>query len=122
MDLISYVYILASGRNGTLYVVVTTDLLRRVHEHRTGEVPGFTSQYGVTRLVWYEEHASVVEAIAREKRLKRWRRAWKLALIETGNPQWLDLWDILHAPTRPRSPFPPSSRPQGSAADQRAGT
>ncbi|MBA3811247.1 MAG: GIY-YIG nuclease family protein [Caulobacteraceae bacterium] len=105
MDLISYVCILASGRNGTLHVGVTTDLLRRVHEHRTGEVPGFTSRYGVTRLVWYEEHTSVVEAIAREKSLERWRRAWKLALIETCNPQWLDLWDALHAPTPP--PLPP---------------
>ena len=93
----SYVYILASRRNGTLYTGVTTDLLRRVHEHREGATPGFTQRYGVKTLVWYEAHGDVVEAIAREKTIKRWRRAWKLALIEAMNPDWLDLWDILHA-------------------------
>ena len=105
MDLRSYVYILASQRNGTLYVGVTNDLLRRVYEHRTGVQEGFTSRYNIKRLVWYEEHGSIVEAIGREKAIKRWRRNWKLALIEADNPQWLDLWDVLHAPTPPLGPI-----------------
>ncbi|HEY2052104.1 MAG TPA: GIY-YIG nuclease family protein, partial [Caulobacteraceae bacterium] len=76
---IPYVYILASHRNGTLYTGVTTDLIRRVWEHREGVTPGFTSRYGVKRLVWYDECADIVSAIAREKQIKRWRRTWKLA-------------------------------------------
>ena len=87
----SWVYILATRRNGTLYTGVTTDLIRRVWEHRDGVTPGFTSRYGVKRLVWHEVHGDVRVAIAREKAIKRWRRAWKLALIEADNPQWLDL-------------------------------
>ena len=90
-----WVYILASRRNGTLYVDVTNDLARRVYEHRQGELPGFTREYGVKRLVWCEARDDVREAITREKRLKRWRRAWKLALIEAGNPRWLDLYETL---------------------------
>jgi putative endonuclease len=86
----SWVYIMASRRNGTLYTGVTTNLSRRAWEHRDGLLEGFTKKYGVKLLVWYEEHGSVVEAIAREKAIKRWRRAWKLALIEADNPQWLD--------------------------------
>jgi putative endonuclease len=86
------VYILASGRNGTLYVGVTRDLSRRVHEHRSRTTPGFTRRYGVTRLVWYERHATAIEAITAEKRIKRWRRRWKLALIEALNPDWNDLY------------------------------
>ena len=89
------VYILCSKRNGTLYVGVTNDLARRVHEHRTGAVPGFTRRYDVTRLVWYEDYGEVTEAIAREKSLKRWKRAWKLALIERMNPEWRDLYEDL---------------------------
>lgn len=85
------VYILASARNGTLYVGVTNDLARRVTEHRAGAVPGFTRQYGVTRLVHAEFHDSIALAREREARLKRWRRAWKLALIEAQNPAWRDL-------------------------------
>ena len=88
-----YVYILASARNGTLYVGVTNDLSNRVFEHKNGLVPGFTSKHGVTRLVWFEEHADINDAIAQEKRVKRWARAWKLALIEKANPQWLDLYE-----------------------------
>jgi len=88
-----YVYILASDRNGTLYVGVTSDLSRRVWEHKEGLTPGFTSKYGVVRLVWYEEYPDIGDAIAREKRLKRWRRGWKLRLIEERNPQWLDLYE-----------------------------
>jgi putative endonuclease len=85
-----FVYILASGRNGTLYVGVTNDLISRVHEHREGLVPGFTKRYGVKPLVYFEEHSDINEAILREKRVKRWRRRWKLALIEAQNPQWRD--------------------------------
>ena len=88
-----YVYILASERNGTLYVGVTSDLSRRVWEHREGLTPGFTSEYGVALLVWYEEYPDISDAILREKRIKRWRRAWKLELIEERNPQWLDLYE-----------------------------
>jgi len=86
------VYILASGKLGTLYVGVTSDLLRRLYEHRNKLVPGFTSDHGVHRLVWFEQHGSIEAAIAREKRLKRWRRDWKIALIEESNPDWHDLW------------------------------
>lgn len=88
-----YVYILASQRNGTLYVGVTSNLARRVWEHQEHLTPGFTSKYGVTRLVWYEEYSDISDAILREKQLKRWRRAWKLRLIEENNPQWLDLYE-----------------------------
>jgi len=88
-----YVYILASAPNGTLYVGSTRDLARRVYEHREGLLPGFTRKHGVTRLVWFETHESVAAAHARETALKRWRRAWKLALIEATNPQWRDLYD-----------------------------
>ncbi len=90
-----FVYMLASRRNGTLYVGVTNDLPRRVHEHQTGAVPGFTKRYGVMRLVWSEAHADINEAIAREKQIKGWNRAWKLKLIEASNPEWNDLTDAL---------------------------
>ena len=96
MERLFYVYILANRRNGTLYTGVTNDLARRIWEHRTGALGGFTAKYGIKMLVWYEVHPSVVEAIAREKRIKRWRRRWKLALIETMNPEWLDLYATLN--------------------------
>ena len=86
------VYILASRRNGTLYVGVTNDLIRRVYEHREGLVAGFTKRYGVKLLVYVEYHSDIRIAIEREKRMKRWRRQWKLELIEAENPQWRDLW------------------------------
>jgi putative endonuclease len=86
-----FVYILASQRNGTLYVGVTNDLSRRVGEHKSGAVPGFTRQYGIHQLVYFEEHASILEAREREHRMKRWKRAWKLELIEKLNPDWRDL-------------------------------
>ena len=92
-----HVYILASGRNGTLYIGVTGDLAARVWQHHNGEVPGFTKQYGVARLVHVEEFAKVNEALAREKALKKWRRAWKLELIERDNPQWRDLFELINA-------------------------
>lgn len=87
---------LASGRNGTLYTGVTNDLARRVFEHREGLIEGFTRKYGVKTLVWYELYPTAIEAIAAEKRIKRWRRSWKLALIERLNPQWLDLYPSLN--------------------------
>ena len=89
----AYVYILASKRNGTLYIGVTSDLLRRVSEHRDGLVGGFTRKYGVKMLVYFKEMESIIAAIQREKTLKHWVRRWKLNLIEAGNPEWRDLWD-----------------------------
>lgn len=86
-----YVYMLASRRNGTLYIGVTNNLERRVSEHKSGLVPGFTQKYGVKSLVWYEEYPGVKDAIRREKQLKNWHRAWKIALIEKTNPEWRDL-------------------------------
>ena len=86
-----YVYILASRRNGTLYVGMTADLVRRVWEHRIGAVPGFTRKYGVKMLVWYEQHETREMAFQRERQLKKWNRAWKLQLIERFNPTWKDL-------------------------------
>ena len=86
------VYILASQRNGTLYVGVTSDLARRAWEHRSDAVDGFTQRYGVHRLVFAEFHDTMDGAILREKQLKKWRRAWKLKLIERVNPQWRDLY------------------------------
>ena len=93
-----WVYILASGRRGTIYIGVTRDLIKRVHEHRAHAVPGFTRDHGITRLVYFEQHEDVREAIAREKRLRRWRRDWKLELIEKQNEDWHDLWPGLVAP------------------------
>jgi putative endonuclease len=87
------VYIMTSGRNGTLYVGVTSDLVSRVWQHRSGEIPGFTSRHGLHRLVWFEMHGSMVAAITREKALKKWNRAWKVRLIEENNPHWKDLYD-----------------------------
>ena len=90
-----YVYILASRRNGTLYIGVTNDLVRRMSEHKAKLVSGFTRRYGVDKLVYFEEYASILEARARERTLKRWQRAWKLELIEKLNPQWRDLTEEL---------------------------
>lgn len=91
-----WVYILASKRNGTLYVGMTNDLARRVYEHQTGAVPGFTRKYGVTILVYAEAHQDIDLAAAREKSIKRWRRTWKLALIEERSPEWRDLAEDLN--------------------------
>ncbi len=87
------VYLLASKRNGTLYVGVTSDLIKRVWEHKNHVANGFTKRYGVDRLVWYEVHETMESAIGREKALKEWQRAWKLELIEKFNPDWKDLYD-----------------------------
>jgi putative endonuclease len=103
-----YVYILASRRNGTLYTGVTTDLPKRMYEHRTGIIPGFTKRYSVNRLVHVETYHDVSDAIVRERRIKEWRRAWKLDLIERDNPDWTDLAATLLGfdplPKRPSSP------------------
>ena len=97
MERTFYVYILASRRNGTLYTGVTGNLSRRVYEHREGMIAGFTLTYGVKMLVWYEGLPTALEAIAAEKWIKRWRRAWKLELIEKMNPQWRDLYLTLNS-------------------------
>jgi putative endonuclease len=89
------VYILASRRNGTLYVGVTSNLIQRIHQHRTGAVEGFTKRYGVDTLVWWEAHWDMESAIRREKQIKGWDRRAKLGLIERGNPGWRDLWPTL---------------------------
>jgi putative endonuclease len=86
---------LASERNGTLYVGVTSDLVKRVWQHRTDSVEGFTQKHGVHLLVWYEQHETMVSAITREKQLKKWNRAWKARLIEERNPDWNDLWESI---------------------------
>jgi putative endonuclease len=89
------VYILASKRNGTLYIGVTSGLVKRIWEHRENMVEGFTKRYNVHILVWYELHESMESAITREKRLKNWKRNWKLELIENSNPKWLDLYHTI---------------------------
>jgi len=90
-----YVYILASQRNGTLYVGMTNDLARRCYEHKHGMVEGFTKKYQVHTLVYYEAHNDVSEAIKREKQLKKWNRSWKIRLIEEKNPEWMELYDSI---------------------------
>ena len=88
-----YTYIMASKRNGTLYIGVTSDLIKRVYEHKNDLVEGFTNRYSVHYLVYFEQHEDITAAIHREKRLKEWQRNWKLALIEIDNPEWADLYD-----------------------------
>jgi putative endonuclease len=89
------VYILASKKNGTLYIGVTSALIKRVWEHKNNFVDGFTKRYNVHTLVWYELHETMASAITREKSLKNWKRAWKLELIETANPDWIDRYGAL---------------------------
>ena len=93
MDKQPVTYILASNRNGTLYIGVTSDLIARVWQHREHVVAGFTNKYRVMKLVWYEMHGTMEEAILREKRIKKWNRAWKTRLIEEKNLYWNDLWE-----------------------------
>tara|TARA_E500000305_G_scaffold19058_1_gene14202 strand:- start:322 stop:606 length:285 start_codon:yes stop_codon:yes gene_type:complete len=90
-----FVYILASKRNGTLYTGVTSDLARRISQHKSGNVPGFTAQYGLQMLVYFEPHDSMDSAIRRERQVKKWRRRWKLEMIERHNPRWRDLYTQL---------------------------
>ena len=90
-----YVYLLASKPRGTLYVGVTSDLARRVWEHKENAVPGFTARCGVDKLVWFEAHDDAEAAIRREKQIKEWKRSWKITLIEENNPHWVDLYQSL---------------------------
>jgi putative endonuclease len=92
MDKYFAVYIMASDRNGTLYTGISSDLIKRVWEHREGVVDGFTKEYGVKDLVWYEVYEDPLTAISREKNIKKWNRGWKLKLIEEKNPEWKDLF------------------------------
>jgi putative endonuclease len=104
------VYIVASGCNGTLYTGMTSDLWRRIRQHKAGEFEGFSKKYGCKCLVWYETFELVTNAIHREKQVKRWHRAWKLALIEADNPEWRDLSDWLFEDEPEPQPHP-SFRP-----------
>ena len=90
-----FLYILANKKNGTLYTGLTNNLIKRVYEHKQDLVPGFTRKYKVHRLVYYEQFTDIHSAIAREKRIKKWKRQWKINLIESTNPDWLDLYDSL---------------------------
>ncbi len=90
-----YVYILASRKGGAIYIGVTNDIVRRVYEHRMKAVPGFTSRYNITQLVWFEVYDDPANAIAREKELKKWKRDWKVKLIEAQNPEWKDLYESI---------------------------
>jgi putative endonuclease len=90
-----YVYIMASGRNGTLYIGVTSDLIKRAWEHRSGVVAGFAHKYGCKLLVWYEAHEDLQQARLRELQMKKWKRLWKLSEIEQLNPEWRDLYPTL---------------------------
>ena len=92
-----HVYILASRRNGTLYIGMTSDLTKRAWQHKNHQIEGFSSKYNVHRLVYFEEHGDVEQAIQREKQLKKWNRAWKLKLIEKLNPTWRDLYEEILA-------------------------
>ncbi len=95
MILVYYVYLLASGKHGTLYLGVTNYLVRRVYEHKNKLMPSFTSRYGIDRLVWFECYEDPRSAIAREKELKKWRRDWKISLIERDNLDWRDLYPAI---------------------------
>lgn len=91
----SYVYIITNERNGTLYAGVTSDLKRRIWEHKEGQIAGLSKKYDLKTLAWYEVHDDIVEAIRREKQIKKWERKWKLRIIEEMNPEWVDLYDEL---------------------------
>ena len=93
-----YVYILASDIGGTLYIGVTNNLVRRVYEHKSGDIDGFTKQYGVKRLIHFESYDDIEIAIRREKRLKKWNRKWKIRLVEENNPNWSDLYPTIAKP------------------------
>jgi putative endonuclease len=93
-----YIYILANRPRGSIYIGMTNDLVRRVWQHKEGQANGFTKRYWIKRLVYFEAHATAENAIEREKRLKRWRRAWKDDLVECANPMWRDLYDDIAQP------------------------
>ena len=90
-----WVYIVASAKNGTLYIGVTSDLLKRIWQHKNKVFEGFSADYGVDKLMWFEQHTNAEAAITREKQLKKWNRSWKIELIEKANPSWQDLYDAL---------------------------
>jgi putative endonuclease len=92
-----FVYIIASRKDGAIYIGVSNDIVRRIFEHRNKVVPGFASKYNITRLVWFEMYDDAISAISREKQLKKWKRSWKIQLIEAENPQWNDLYDSICA-------------------------
>ena len=108
MDKQPCVHLLASDGNGILYAGVTSNLVGRVWQHREHVVEGFSARYGVVRLVWYEPHATMESAIQREKRIKKWNRAWKIRLIDEMNPSWRDLWPDITGHTPNVHGFPPS--------------
>jgi putative endonuclease len=91
----AYIYILTNKKNGVLYIGVTSDLIKRIYEHKSGFVEGFTKKYNLYKLVYYEVHDDIVMAITREKQMKKWNRQWKIELIEKMNPEWRDLYDEL---------------------------
>jgi len=91
-----FVYIMTNKKHGTLYTGVTNDLVKRTYQHKEGQVEGFTRRHSLKRLVWYECFDDIEQAIAQEKRIKRWRREWKLQLIEKQNPDWGDLWEEIN--------------------------
>ncbi len=95
MDKLPCVYILASQRNGTLYIGITSNLIKRIWQHKNNQVEGFTQRYSVHSLVWYEIHEDITTAISREKQLKNWKRKWKIDLIEKSNPRWEDLYESI---------------------------
>lgn len=101
------VYLLASRKNGAIYTGVTSNLIQRIHQHRDGSIPGFTREYGVKRLVWFEQHSTMEHAIVREKRIKKWLRRWKMELIETDNLGWRDLAEDFGFP-----PLEPTGSPR----------
>jgi len=90
-----YVYILTSKRNGTLYIGVTSNLPQRIWQHKNNQLDGFSKEYNVKQLVYFEQHDTAESVITREKQIKKWKRAWKLKLIEKNNPQWKDLYDLI---------------------------
>ena len=90
-----FVYLITNKRYGTLYVGVTSDLVRRIYEHRSGAVKGFSKQHDLGQLVWYEAHGDVLAAIAREKLIKKWHRDWKINLVQSSNPEWRDLYESI---------------------------
>jgi putative endonuclease len=112
-----YVYILASRRNGTLYTGCARNLISRVQQHREGSYGGFTRKYGVTRLVWFEAHSSIASAYRREQLIKRWRRDWKIALIEERNPHWDDFFETLSQQSL--HPSLPGRMPREGGAESR---
>ena len=116
-DFVPAVYLMANRKNGTLYAGVTSHLVQRVHQHREGVVEGFTSRYGVDRLVWFEMHATMETAIRREKQIKTWNRSWKIRLIEEGNPDWKDLAvEMGFAPASHARPSREGGNPSEAAA------